>query len=145
MLRVRVAFLLLFSFPLRGMYFVHLCPKEEKKKTREKYLHHKATGPHQGTLHSILKRAGNTLLIYLTKAVIFFSLLHSFIQVQCSLVVLRYELRLATVVSVQVFAQVFQSPRDHQQMLRYIYAVLLPTSTKTKVECVAVFDTFIYA
>jgi hypothetical protein len=25
------------------MNFVHLCPKEEKKKTREKY--HKATGP----------------------------------------------------------------------------------------------------
>jgi hypothetical protein len=45
MLKVRVAFLFFFSFPLRVMYFVHLCPKEEKKKTREKYLHHKATGP----------------------------------------------------------------------------------------------------
>ncbi len=54
---------------------------------------------------------------------------------------LRYKLRLATAVSVQVLARVFQSPRDHQHMLRYIYAVLLLTSTKTKVECVAVFDT----
>ncbi len=56
---------------------------------------------------------------------------------------LRYKLRLATAVSVQVFAQVFQSPRDYQHMLRYIYAVLLLTSTKTKVECVAVFDTLL--
>jgi hypothetical protein len=84
MLRVQVAFLFFFSFPSHVMNFVHLCPKENKEKNKRKVPPPQGHRPHQGTLHSILKRAGNTLVIYLTKAVSFLSLLHSFIQVQCS-------------------------------------------------------------
>ncbi len=83
---VWVACLFFFSFPFPCNEF---CPfvsqrKKEKKKKERKVPPPQGHRPHQGTLHSILKRAGNTLVIYWTKAVIFFSLLHSLIQVQCS-------------------------------------------------------------
>jgi len=75
-------FLLFFSSTCN--VFCPFVSQRRKEKNKRKVPPPQGHRPHQGTLHSILKRAGNTLVIYLTKAVIFFSLLHSFIQVQCS-------------------------------------------------------------
>ncbi len=139
MLGVRLAFLFFFSFPFPCNEFCPFVSQRRKEKNKRKVPQgHRA---HQGTLHSILKRAGNTLVIYLTKAVIFFSLLHSFIQVQCSSCAsLQVETRnCCACASVCPSVSKPQRPSAHVEV--YIYAVLLLTSTKTKVECVAVFDT----